>query len=63
MCQLSAQIRRSEDWWTKVQDPETRKLWLEHGLDTCFHVRTSSGISDTMLSRRQVCDLITFLVV
>lgn len=63
MCQLSAQIRGSKDWWTKVQDPETRKLWLEYGLDTCCHVRTSSGISDTMLSRRQVCSLIISLAV
>lgn len=53
MCQLSATIRRTDGWWTKLNDPGWRCHWKSAARNASFSVRTSTGNTGTFLSQKQ----------
>lgn len=54
MCQLSATIRRTDGWWTKLNDPGWRCHWKSAARNASFSVRTSTGNTGTFLSQKQI---------
>lgn len=54
MCQLSARIRSTERWWTKIECRGFRAYWTHEGATVAHTVFTSSGKINVSLSAGQV---------
>ncbi|KAF9532096.1 hypothetical protein CPB83DRAFT_848337 [Crepidotus variabilis] len=54
MSQLSAEIRRSDNWWQARLLKDFRSHWTDEGLARIWRVKTPSSVVDVKLSTRQV---------
>ncbi|GBE77342.1 hypothetical protein SCP_0102150 [Sparassis crispa] len=54
MCQLSAHIRSTKNWWKEYGDHQFRTRWAEEAAERSWTVRSPSGSTLVTLSRRQI---------
>ncbi|RDB19509.1 hypothetical protein Hypma_013474 [Hypsizygus marmoreus] len=54
MCQYSAELRRTPEWWALFQNQDVREEWARWGCERVWKVRTPSEVRDVQLSAKQV---------